>query len=362
MMHRNPTSIVHLFVLFVVLVMLLGVTGCSSSTPSGATPDIRLGMTNQPVETSAEVATPVATPTPSPGLVILVSPAEVDAYWEAVLQPVLAELAAQEGLQFETRQTIQAGEIDERVRLVVVLSPDPGISGLAASRPTVQFVAVGIADIAPGANISVIAGHGDRADRQGFLAGYLAAVITTDWRVGVISRSDTPDGKAARQAFINGAVFFCGLCRPAYPPFNQYPLYAELPAGASPADQQAAAGVLLGGAVKTVYVAPGAGDLSLLQYLAQAGINLIAGVAPPDELGSQWVATLRTDLAAALRQAWPDLMAGKGGLDFEPPLVIENINESLLSVGRQRLVEKTLSDLEIDYIDTGIDPLTGEAR
>jgi hypothetical protein len=43
-------------------------------------------------------------------------------------------------------------------------------------------------------------------------------------------------------------------------------------------------------------------------------------------------------------------------------LVIENINESLLSVGRQRLVEKTLSDLEIDYIDTGIDPLTGEAR
>jgi len=43
-------------------------------------------------------------------------------------------------------------------------------------------------------------------------------------------------------------------------------------------------------------------------------------------------------------------------------LTLSNVNTSLLSPGRQRLVEKTLQDLAADYIDTGVDPLTGESR
>lgn len=358
---KRPT-ILRYSVLFLTFAMLVILLGCNSASTEISTPGALPAETDAPLVTSVATDMPTATPTAPAGLVILLIPAEADEQQAATLQTMLAELAAQEGLRFETRQAVQPGELDTSVRLVVVLAPDPGVQNLASASPAIQFLAVGMPGLSAGSNISLIGAQGGRPDRQGFLAGYLAALVTADWRVGVISRSDTPAGLAARKAFLNGAVFFCGLCRPAYPPFNQYPLFAELAVGAGQAEQQAAADALISSAVKTVYIVPGAGDDFLLQYLAQAGINLIAGVPTPAELQGQWVATLGFDLAAALRQAWPDLLAGKGGLEFEPPLTIENINPAILTTGRQRLVERTRAELEAGYIDTGVDPLTGEMR
>ncbi len=44
------------------------------------------------------------------------------------------------------------------------------------------------------------------------------------------------------------------------------------------------------------------------------------------------------------------------------PITITNQNEQLFSPGRQGLVEKILSELSADYIDTGVDPLTGTLK
>ena len=341
---------------------LVGLSACGSPAAADQTVTPQPGLATALPTTPAVPATPAASPTPPPGLVILVAGPQADAQQTQLFQQVLAELAAQEGLRFETRPALSLAELDASVRLVVALTPDPGLGSLAAAQTQVQFLAVGIPGLPLGPNLSAIASDGDRSDRQGFLAGYLAAVITADWRVGVISRSDLPAGSAARLAFSNGAVFFCGLCRPAYPPFNQYPVVAELASGAGQAEQQAAADVLIASAVKTVYVFPGAGDAFLLQYLAQSGIALIGGPAPAPEIQAQWAASIRSDLEAALRQAWPDLLAGKGGFSLQPALVLENVNESLLSLGRQRLVNKIKADLELDYVDTGVDPVTGQPR
>ena len=48
--------------------------------------------------------------------------------------------------------------------------------------------------------------------------------------------------------------------------------------------------------------------------------------------------------------------------DQNPPLAIENVNDALLSTGRQRLVEQVRDDLADGFIDTGVDLQTGEAR
>jgi hypothetical protein len=74
------------------------------------------------------------------------------------------------------------------------------------------------------------------------------------------------------------------------------------------------------------------------------------------------VATVRTDLASALEQIWPELMNGSGGINLDVPLVITDRNAALFSPGRQSLVEKLLSDLLAGYIDTGVNPQTGEPR
>jgi hypothetical protein len=119
---------------------------------------------------------------------------------------------------------------------------------------------------------------------------------------------------------------------------------------------------LVGNAVKTVYVAPGVGDAALLEALAQAGLQLIVSGEPLQQIASQRVASIRADEMGALRQIWPRLLAGEGGFDLSTPLSLDERNPALVSPGRQRLVDRVLTDLLAGYIDSGVDPQTGEMR
>ncbi len=340
--------------------LLVALTACNlppSGSPTATLPPTAT-VPPQPVATD----TPTPTPTPQVGLVVLLAPAGSDAAQVAALQPLLSDLSTQAGLGFEKRDQLGAMDQANLPRLIVALSPDPGVANLAQANPETQFLAIGIPDVTAGQNLSSIGAGGGRPDQEAFLAGYLAAVITQDWRVGVISPSDTPAGQAAQLGFVNGVVFYCGLCRPAYPPFVQYPVYAGLPGGSDPAAQQAAADTLIKNGVKTVYVYPGAAEATVLDYLAQKKVNLIGGATPPEQIRSRWVATVSTDLASGLKNIWPRLMTGETGLSVEVPLAITDRNGDLFSPGRQQLVEKMLAEMLDGYIDTGVDPKTGKAR
>jgi hypothetical protein len=288
-------------------------------------------------------------------VVLVVSPTADPAQAE-VLQSALAELSAAEGLEFEVQPALAPGNLTPELRIVVALAPDPGLASLAAAAPDIQFLGVGIPGLAPAANLSLIGSQGVAPDQQGFLAGYLAAVVTPEWRTAVMSISDTPSGMAARQGFLNGVVFFCGLCRQTYPPFYTYPMYVELPSGASPAEWQAAADVLKDKFIKTVYLAPGAGDETLLTSLAEAGLHLIGSQTPPAAMQSAWIASVGSDYITPLHTIWPDLMKGAGGVDLPAALAVSDINPELLSPGRQRLVEELIQELQSGFIDTGVAP------
>jgi len=160
--------------------------------------------------------------------------------------------------------------------VVVVLQSDPGLAGLVKEAPNVQFVAVGIPGLQPGSNLSLIGPEGFRPDQQAFMAGYVAAILTFDWRVGVLTQGDTNGGQLVQDAFNNGVRFFCGLCRPAHPPYLAYPQAFAI---ASPGDEsswRSAADSLLQGSVTTAYVSPASSSPALLTYLYQAKVNLIA--------------------------------------------------------------------------------------
>ncbi len=145
-------------------------------------------------------------------------------------------------------------------------------------------------------------------------------------------------------------------------PFTNILYIAELPAQAGQAEQQAAADYMIDHSAKTVYVFPGAGDDTLLEYLAQNGVNVIGGVTPPQAAQNQWVASIQPDLLKAVRDLWPRILKGEPGASVDVPLAITNANPALFSPGRQRLAQTTLDDLLADFIDTGVDPQTGELR
>lgn len=345
-----------------ILVWLAGaMAGCSHSTatltPTSPAPS------NTPVPTVTPLPSP--TPTPDTPLVVLFAPPGSDSQLAGSLQTRLGGLAEKAGLRFQVRSALGAGELQTGVRLVVALPPDPGIAVLAAAAPGVQFLALAIPGLQPSSNLSLIGTQEDRPDQRGFLAGYIAAAITTDWRVAALGSKDTPAGKAALGGFSNGVYYFCGLCRTVYPPFpaSGYPLTFSLPAGAGTADWQAAVIYFQTWQVQTVYVDPAVAGPDLLQFLASEGFNLIGSGQPPAGLEKQWVASLdKGDPMQLVDQVWAELLAGQGGASLDSPLEIQRVNPNLLSPGRQRLAEKMLAELLAGYIDTGVDPTTGESK
>jgi hypothetical protein len=346
-----------LYAMFFVLSLLLA--ACGSIIPTGTPTPLPSATATA---TAEPTATPTLTPTPLPPLAVLLAPPEADAALVNDWQTALNSQISEAGLRWQVRQRLNAEDLTSNLRLVIALPPDPGLADLSAAAPDTQFLAIQIPGLQAGANLTTIGSTGARPDQQGFLAGYLAAMLTPEWRVGVISVSDTLEGRSARTGFYNGVVFYCGLCNPLYAPFYDYPLYVELPASASSAEWQAIASYMVDHYVDMVYVYTGAGDQAMLDYLSQSGIQIISSGVPSEALRPNWVASLNSDVLALVQSLIPELLQGNGGRDIPLPVAITEVNPDLLSPGKLNLAGKLLLDLQAGYIDTGVDPATGEFK
>jgi len=315
--------------------------------------------------TPADTATPAPTPTPTqaPPLGVLLAGPEADPAQVSLYQTALSEIVASAGLRWQVRQRLEAADLGPELKLVVALPPDPGVAALAAAAPQAQFLAIGINGLEAGGNLSVAGAQGPRADQQGFIAGVIAAMMAPDWRVGVISVSDTVEGKAARNGFINGVTYFCGLCRQLYPPYvYDYPLYVELPTGASSAEWQALANYMIDHLANAVYVYPGVDDPAMLELLAASNVTILGSGAPSDSVRPHWAVSLASDPLGQVQEVLPQIIAGQGGQNLPLPLGFAEVNAELFSPGKQRLAEQTLADLLAGYIDTGVDLASGENK
>jgi hypothetical protein len=274
----------------------------------------------------------------------------------------VARLASDSGLRWETLETLSPETITDDIAMVIALPPLPDLDALVMAAPQVQFLAIGFVGLEPGPNLSLIGPSGTRPDRQGFLAGYLAAIITPDWRVGVISAGDTIAGRAARQGFLNGVRFFCGLCQPVFPPFENYPLFVEIPSVPSQDSWKIAADTLVAKSVQTVYIHGSVQSKALFDYLSQANVNIIGSKPSGDPLTRTWIASVSIDLGEVIETHWPNLLTGQGGETDDWSLIIGHVNKELVSPGRLRLANAMIDDLQAGIVDTGVDPITGELR
>jgi len=294
---------------------------------------------------------------------VLLAPPGSDATLAQAFQSALNEPITAAGLRWQVRPSLSQADLTPDLRLVIVLPPDPGVAALAGSAPNTLFLSVAIPDVKPSANLSVVAASSERTDQQGFIAGVIATMITPEWRVGAIGLADNVASKSAENAFINGGTYFCGLCLQAYPPFYDYPLVANLPATASPAEWREIANFMVDHMVQTVYILPGAGAAEMFDVLAQAKVNMIGENLPAEGLRAHWVVSLRpAEILPEVLNLLPQLLKGTAGVKVDMPLTLLDANPDLFSPGRQRLDQQNLDDLLAGYIDTGVDPATGETR
>jgi len=317
-------------------------------------------LTIQPTMTLTQTETPSSTPTPRSPVGVLLAPPQADKAMVNALQERLSVWIPAEGLRFQVLPSMDQDDFKvERYQIIIAVPPAPNLNELIVAAPEVEFLALGFDNLTQAPNLSTIGAGGNPLDKQAFLAGYIATMITPDWRVGMIGVADSPLVDAVRTGFVNGALFFCpspmGVCNPTYAPFYEYPLYVEMNKDASQAEWRSAAKYLLGLDVETIYIMPDAGGDPLLSYLAEQGINLIGGKAPPTNIKDHWVATLVFSPLDALDNYWPTFVDGNVGENISIPLNINDINPDLLSPGKQRLVEEMLADLITGYVDTGMD-------
>jgi hypothetical protein len=240
---------------------------------------------------------------------------------------------------------------DPMLKMVIALPPDPGIAAMAANAPNVQFLAVNISDLTAGGNLSVLANSG-QVEIPAFLAGYVAAMITDEYHIGMVIPQGNADAQRAFNAFSNGMKYYCGLCRTFYlTPYN-YPQYIEIPADEDPARYGGYANVLINDRkVYTLYIYPELANDEFLSFVGTTGAMLI-GTEMPEPRPGGWVMTIQPDIIKAIQSAWPNLIAGQGGINVQSPLGLADVDPALLSPGRERLAQETLDKLLAGQIST----------
>jgi hypothetical protein len=359
--HRFRRSAVILKGYFLILSVILAACGGPQALPGPPSTSSQIpAQTPQVIHSeTATAGIPTVTPTPQAirNRIILYAHPETDPGTVNLVKTYLTNTVGQVGLDLEVTASFETP--GPETKLVIALTSEEDVSEIAKNSPEVQFIVIGNTPINSDNNLSVL--QTTATDQQGFLAGYTAAVITSDWRVGILSVSDSPIDRSARDGFISGAIYFCGLCRQTYPPYYdsqniyiKYPLSREVPAGSSEADWQAAADYLIERSVKTIYLAPEASSDALHQYFAEAGIVVLGSYSPSGFTSDRWAATFRQDLVPPLDDVLPSIFAGEGGFEMVVGLEIADVNPELLSQGRLRLVENILVELQGGYIDTGV--------
>jgi hypothetical protein len=327
------------FVLLIVFAAVL--SACGGATETVAPP------TSVPTDTP--VPLPGFTATATIPLAILVLPADMDAETSNLYQKTVYDLAQASGWRFQVRNSLTPSDIEPGLKVVIALPPDPGIAELAAAAPDVQFLAINIPGIVPGGNVSVL-GNNAQSDIASFLAGYTAALVTDDYRIGMLMPKDNNDALRSLSTYTHGMTFYCGVCRPFYYLPWSFPQYAEIPAEEDVNNYDAYADILiLQYKVRTIFIHPEIYTQDLVDYIGTTGTSMI-GTMSPEQIPAGWIMTIQPDTILAIQSAWPQLIAGQGGITVQSPLGLSDIDPSLLSPGKQRLVEEKLADLQAGYI------------
>jgi len=323
--------------IFVALLLTLLVSACRQSATQVAGPTA--------VPTNTPIPTATVIPTPSTPLAILVVPANMEQATSDLYQKTVYDLAQGSGYRFQVRNALTPVDVtDPTLKVVIAVPPDPGIAALAPTAPGVQFLAVNIPDLSAGGNLSVLAPD-SQVDLPAFLAGYIAALITEEYHIGMIIPQGDANALRAFNAFSNGMTYYCGICNTFYTTQVRYPTYVEIPADELPSRYGGYANVLINDRdVDTLYIYPSLLDTDFLSYAGTTGALLI-GTSMPDTRPGGWVATITPNTIQAIQLAWPDLIAGKGGLNVQSPLGLADIDPALLTPGRQRLAQQTLEGL-----------------
>jgi hypothetical protein len=262
-------------------------------------------------------------------------------------QTTVYDLAQQAGFRFQVRNSLSELDLEPAMRVVIALPPDPGpgIAALATAAPQTQFLAINIPGLAAGGNISVLANNVEK-DVLAFMAGYIGAMITDDYRIGMIYPDENAEALSALDAYTNGKTYFCGICQPYYYLNHDFPQSIPIPVTEPPENYGGYAVYLIQQRqVEFIYVYPEVATLELLAYIGSSGAVQIGSTPQQGGIPLYWAASLAPDVIGAIQAAWPSLIVGQGGQTVQSPIRLTDVDPNLFGPGKQAQAEQVLADV-----------------
>jgi len=328
-------------------ILILSVASCAPNADE---------LTESPAETQGVVdntempaPTLTATAVDLAPVVILVASPEADPVALSQIQAALLSLTQGGGLSLDTRENLTPGELASNVKIVVGVGPGLDLNSLAVGATQTAFVAIDAPDAVPTNNVSVIGDPVPDQQQQAFMAGYLAALVSTDYKIAALVPSDSDNTNQIVDAFVIGARFFCGICQQKYPPYNAFPQWETMAAGDAVNSFVPVVDPLIANGVEVLFVQGSIASPELLTYLAESDVKVV-GDRSPGMARNNWVGTISQDPGPALVELWPELLNGSGGKQVSASVILEDTAAGLISEGRLRLFEEMAADLEAGLV------------
>ena len=104
--------------------------------------------------------------------------------------------------------------------------------------------------------------------------------------------------------------------------------------------------------VDVIYVYRDVATADLLTYIGTTGTMSIADSSPSPRPAS-FIMAMQPDVIQAIQSAWPNLITAQGGINVQSPLGLTDTDPTLLTPGKERLVQQTLEGL----LDGTINPM-----
>ncbi len=330
---------------FLGILLIVALSACAPDSMTPAQPSEAMLTTEAPAVTDTQTPTS----TPSVPTVLLVYSAEADSLALSQTQTALTTLSEQNGLTLVTSDAFTPELMTPNVEIVVGVGGGVGLNDLSSSFPDVRFVTINAPEAIPADNLFVIGDPAVRQEREAFMAGYLAAVISSDYKVGGLFSSEA--NADVLNAYVIGAEYFCGTCRPSYPPYNNFPTWDFLSPGTSESGFQPVVDNLVNYGVEILYLQ---GELiapALLSYLSDVGV-LVVSDSPPDMARSNWVGTVQPDFGAGLENIWDDVLGESSGMRMPASITLTDMEAGWVSEGRMRLFENMSAELDAGLVST----------
>ena len=331
---RIDMSIVAISALFLLL------SGCSSSVvePVSATIDeVDPGTTIPPTETAV----------PARNQAVLVG-SETHPYLSiSTLTETLERRITETGGGFRTYDSMQSAVVDDTIALIVFVDQPELAGSWARLNPETQVISIpayageamdNLINLGPG-TIPV--------EQIGFLAGYAASLIAPDWRTAILTNVQSDLGGVLENAYYQGGKFFCGLCRPERPPYEDYPLILNLEPGDENSWQRVSE-VLRSAGIDVVYLEPDILGPDEVADLEAAGVQWIGSEL--DNYPGNPALLITFNPASVLEEHWEELILSPQGGDLPLPLIIVVVLESEVSPGRYAIIREAGDDLEDGFI------------